>query len=197
MAQTSGAPWPTEPWNIGFQVTESQPLFLCYFSLPKDACHQGPQDCQLPAHSESTACWPPRVSEPLRDRCSATAGLVLRKCLLAECTFEARVSGQEGTFSSPWWGPGKAKWQLFLGRSLTNSLWQWLLILQLCPNLFFALQEIKYFSAWHPLELFFSPAERYTSATNLITFPFPARLICSSFSIHKTCLILIFPISRN
>ena len=41
MAQTKGAPSPTEPWNTGFQVTESHSLFLCYFSLRKDAHYQG------------------------------------------------------------------------------------------------------------------------------------------------------------
>ena len=119
-----------------------------------------PQDSLLTVHPGSTACWLPWVCEPLWDWCNATTELVLRKCLLAECTFEACISGQGGTSSSPCWDPAKVKWQLFLERSLTNSLWQWLLILQALSKSLFALQEIKCFSAWHPSELFFFPLQR-------------------------------------
>jgi len=121
-----------DPQNHGTQAFRSlnHTLYFCAISLcTKMPIIREPQDSVLTAHPESTAWWFPWVCEPLWGWCNATTQVVLRKRLLAECTFEACISGQGGTFSSPCWDPAKAKWQLFLERSLTDSLWQWLLIL--------------------------------------------------------------------
>lgn len=134
--------------------------FISVIFLLAPRCHStgGPEDKMYPQSSREPF-WAPvfgllQGCSPSRGERSAGTYLVLNKYLLLKCIWDLHFRAMKASFSchvlTQQQLPGS-----FLERTLTNSPWQWLLRLQLCPNLFFALQEIKYFPAWHLLKHFF------------------------------------------